>query len=75
MKLSKKNTILVVDDEKMLATLVKRLLENFGYKVEAFSDSREALGAFKNRPDDFDLIITDMTMPGMTGGGGRPPGR
>jgi PAS domain S-box-containing protein len=59
--------ILVVDDENMLATLEKMLLESLGYVVEAFFDSKEALRAFKERPDDFDLIVTDMTMPGMTG--------
>jgi PAS domain S-box-containing protein len=59
--------LLVVDDEKMLATLEKRILESLGYIVDAFFDSNEALQAFKKRPDDFDLIITDMTMPGKTG--------
>jgi nitrogen-specific signal transduction histidine kinase len=62
-----KERILVVDDENMLATLEKMLLESLGYKVEAFFDSNEALQAFKRRPADFDLIVTDMTMPGMTG--------
>jgi signal transduction histidine kinase/ActR/RegA family two-component response regulator len=59
--------LLVVDDEEMLATLEKRILEGMGYKVEMFFDSSEALRAFKDRPADFDLIITDMTMPHMTG--------
>ncbi len=59
--------ILVVDDENMLATLEKMLLESLGYIVDAFFDSNEALQAFQKRPEYFDLIVTDMTMPGMTG--------
>ena len=59
--------ILVVDDENMLATLEKMLLESLGYIVDVFFDSTEALQAFKKRPADFDLVLTDMTMPGMTG--------
>jgi PAS domain S-box-containing protein len=59
--------ILVVDDEELLAVLQKRLLESLGYKVEAIVDSNKALQTFKERPTDFDLIVTDMTMPRMTG--------
>ena len=59
--------IMVVDDENRLATLVKMILEAQGYGAEAFFDSNEALQAFKKMPADFDLIITDMTMPGMNG--------
>ena len=59
--------ILFVDDEPMLVRMQKQRLERLGYSVEAFTDCMEALSVFKNRPDDFDLIITDMTMPKMTG--------
>ena len=43
------------------------MLESLGYRVEGFTSSTEALQAFRDRPDAFDLIITDMTMPSITG--------
>ncbi len=59
--------ILFVDDEEMLADIGKSLLEKLGYSVTAKSDSTEALALFQNDPDHFDLVITDQTMPGLTG--------
>jgi phosphate/phosphite/phosphonate ABC transporter binding protein len=59
--------ILFVDDEEMLVDLGKANLEILGYAVTAATSSLEAWGAFKNRPDQFDAVITDQTMPGMTG--------
>jgi CheY-like chemotaxis protein len=59
--------ILFVDDEKVLADLGQELLEMLGYSVTAVTNSREALACFRARPDAFDLVITDMTMPGLTG--------
>jgi two-component system cell cycle sensor histidine kinase/response regulator CckA len=59
--------ILVVDDEKMLASMVQRMLTGLGYETSAFTDSSEALAAFKTQPDAFDLVITDHFMPGMNG--------
>jgi signal transduction histidine kinase len=59
--------ILLVDDEKMLVETSKVMLERLGYTVDALTDSRRALELFSARPDDFDLIITDQTMPEMTG--------
>ena len=59
--------ILFVDDEKSLAKLGKQMLERLGYKVECKTSSIEALEAFRAKPEDFDLVITDMTMPNMTG--------
>ena len=59
--------ILLVDDEDFQADLGKRLLARLGYRVTARTDSLEALGLFRQKPDDFDLVITDMTMPAMTG--------
>ncbi len=59
--------ILFVDDEPPLAELTKQLLERFGYQVTIRTSSIEALELFKSQPDDFDLVITDMTMPHMTG--------
>ena len=59
--------VLVVDDDRLLVTINKTRLENRGYQVTGFSDSREALEDFRSRPDDYDLLVTDQTMPGLTG--------
>jgi PAS domain S-box-containing protein len=59
--------ILWVDDEAFQADLGKQILENLGYKVTARTSSAEAFEVFRAHPDSFDLIITDMTMPNMTG--------
>ena len=60
-------SILVVDDDETVVRMEKRLLENLGYRIEAVSSSREALRVFSEKKDDYDLVITDMTMPGLTG--------
>lgn len=59
--------ILFVDDEEILAEMGKTMLEKLGYKVTVRRSSFEALETFQNTPDAFDVIITDQTMPGMTG--------
>jgi len=59
--------ILVVDDEEPIAILEKQMLERLGYKVKKRINSIEALEAFKAKPNDFDLVLTDMTMPNMSG--------
>jgi two-component system cell cycle sensor histidine kinase/response regulator CckA len=59
--------ILFVDDEESLVKMAQRMPEMQGYQVEKRSDSVEALELFRSGPDRFDLIITDMTMPKMTG--------
>jgi len=59
--------ILFVDDEKPLTDIGKEMLESCGFQVVTRTSSVEALEAFKFRPNDFDLIITDQTMPNMTG--------
>lgn len=59
--------ILFVDDEKTLAHLGKELLTRLGYVVTACSSSSEALKTFCEAPEHFDLLITDQTMPVMTG--------
>lgn len=59
--------ILVVDDEPLLVEFTAQTLENFGYTVTGVTDSREALEKVRARPNQFDLIITDQTMPGLTG--------
>ena len=57
--------ILFIDDEEMLVKMGQAMLEKLGYAVTAQMSSIEA--AFKNQPDAFDLVITDQTMPGITG--------
>ncbi len=59
--------ILVVDDEISIINLNKTVLERQGYTVVTVQDSLEALEIFNAAPDDFDLIITDQTMPNMSG--------
>jgi CheY-like chemotaxis protein len=59
--------ILLIDDEEPLADALKQCLEYLGYKVTAKTSSPEALLAFRKQPEDFDLVITDYTMPKMTG--------
>ncbi len=59
--------ILFVDDEKMLVMIGQQALERLGYNVESRTSPIEALELFKAKPNHFDLIITDQTMPGMAG--------
>ncbi len=59
--------ILFVDDEKALVDLGKMILERLGYTVSIRTSSLEALELFMEQPQKFDLVITDMTMPNMTG--------
>jgi two-component system, cell cycle sensor histidine kinase and response regulator CckA len=60
-------TIMLVDDEKALRQIFEEFLKTCGYQVRLFENGMDALAAFEAAPDAFDLIITDMTMPGMTG--------
>jgi len=59
--------ILFIDDEPVIINLSKQILESLGYDVVARNSSIEALELFKENKDRFDLVITDMTMPHMTG--------
>jgi CheY-like chemotaxis protein len=59
--------ILFVDDEPLLIELGTRILRSLGYEVTARTSSIEALELFRVRHRDFDLVLTDMTMPNMTG--------
>ncbi len=59
--------VLVVDDEAAVLRMVRQVLERLGYRVTAHLRSIDALDAFRANPDGFDLVITDMTMPIMTG--------
>ena len=59
--------VLFVDDEKAIADLNRILLESLGYEVTTRTSPIEALELFKFQSDRFDIVITDMTMPKMTG--------
>lgn len=60
-------TILYVDDEKLLIDIGKELLEGLGYSVETRASSIDAYEAFLAHPGKYDLVVTDMTMPKLTG--------
>ena len=59
--------ILFVDDEETIAEMAQESLKLFDYRIEALSDPEDALAVFKLNPGYFDVVITDMTMPKMTG--------
>jgi CheY-like chemotaxis protein len=59
--------VLFVDDDVTLADLGGKLLSTLGYQVVTQSDPRRALEVFRESPNRFDLVITDMIMPGLTG--------
>lgn len=59
--------IMIVDDEQSILESTRELLSDYGYKVDCYPDGKLALKAFNDDPQGFDLILTDMTMPGMTG--------
>ena len=56
-----------MDDEPSIVKMLQQSLERLGYMVTIFTSSMEALEAFRTSPDTFDLVITDMSMPTMTG--------
>jgi len=60
-------SILFVDDEKALVDSTTDMLESLGYTVSGKRDSLDALALFRKQPNQFDLVITDMAMPSMTG--------
>lgn len=59
--------ILLVDDEYAIVNLEKLILERLGYQVTSCTESLEALSIFRANPEAFDLVLSDMTMPNMTG--------
>jgi CheY-like chemotaxis protein len=59
--------ILFVDDERAIVNMGKQMLVSLGYQITTRTSSVEALELFKAKADIFDLVITDMTMPNMTG--------
>jgi CheY-like chemotaxis protein len=59
--------VLLVDDEEMVIDITSNLLTRCGCQVTPFKNSQEALARFTSAPTDFELVITDQTMPGLTG--------
>lgn len=60
-------TVLFIDDDESIVDMTDKILKKMGYKVVAKSNPIKALELFRENPDNFDLVITDMTMPQMTG--------
>ena len=58
---------MVVDDEPEIATMVRDLLKLHSAEVTLFNDPRQALASFENNPQIIDMVITDETMPGLSG--------
>ncbi|NNJ72922.1 MAG: response regulator [Enterobacterales bacterium] len=67
MSVGKGQRVMVIDDDVPLTFLLAEILESYGYKVSRFEYPQEALFEFQNHADRYDLIITDQTMPEMTG--------
>jgi len=59
--------LLLVDDEECIVDLERQILEKLGYGIDSSCSSLEALKIFKIDPQRFDLVLTDLTMPNMTG--------
>ena len=59
--------VLFVDDEPMLVDLGKAMLAKLGYSVTGVNDPQKAYDIFKQNPENYDIVITDLTMPGLTG--------
>jgi len=63
----KKGRILIVDDEETVRQYLSDMLQRFGHEVHTAMSSIEALEAFRSRPLDYDIVITDQAMPYVTG--------
>jgi PAS domain S-box-containing protein len=59
--------IMFIDDEETIAELGRRILESLDYQVTVLTDPVAAMDTFRRQPQDFDLVVTDFTMPKMTG--------
>ncbi|MCP4343674.1 MAG: response regulator [Desulfobulbaceae bacterium] len=60
-------TILLVDDEEQVVQVTGEILQNLGYEVVGKTSPQDALQLFSSSPHEFDLVLTDLTMPGLTG--------
>jgi len=59
--------VLFLDDEEPLVRLASRMLDRLGYRVDAYTRAADALAAFRGHPERFDLVLTDLSMPGASG--------
>jgi CheY-like chemotaxis protein len=59
--------ILCVDDDEAIVYVTTRVLERLGYRVTGFLNAPQALAAFQAKPDEFDAVVTDLSMPTMSG--------
>jgi PAS domain S-box-containing protein len=59
--------VLFLDDEEPLVRLASRMLDRLGYRVDAYTRAADALDAFRSQPARFDLVLTDLSMPGASG--------
>lgn len=59
--------VMYIDDEEALVYLMTRVLQRSGYRVTGFSEAEQALQALRERPQEFDAVVTDLSMPGMSG--------
>ena len=59
--------LLIVDDEQLLCAFFSEMFGTAGYQVAAYTNPLDALAAFERNPYAFDLVVTDQTMPGLTG--------
>lgn len=65
--MDKRPRILFIDDEDMICSMAKDFLLLSGYDVDTFTDSRSALQTFLKNPSFYNLVVTDQTMPDLTG--------
>ena len=66
-KIESRANVPFVDDEPMIASMGKDLLGGLGYHARTFTDPMTALDCFSEAPDAFDVVVTDLTMPGISG--------
>jgi len=59
--------VLYIDDEEALASLAKRMFARVGHSVSAYVDPIDALEEFRSRPDEYEFVVTDLSMPKMSG--------
>jgi CheY-like chemotaxis protein len=60
-------SILIVDDDIVIGKMLSQMLEKFGYHIDLFHKCKKAFATFKKQPDKYDLVISDLTMPDLTG--------
>ena len=60
-------SVVIIDDEPLVATTLQILLKNLGYKVKLFTDGMEAIEVIRSAPEEVDVIISDYLMPQITG--------